>query len=404
VPLNATEQFVYDICRTSFLSLWSYANPQGESAGKELCDVLVICDPDVIVFSVKEIKVDRNANAEVQLERWTRKAIEASARQLYGAERWINSSGQTNVVRSDGNLGVPFPPRDRRRIHRVAIALGGEERFPLTFGDLGKGFVHVFDERGCDTVLDELDTIGDFVAYLQAKEEFFGTHDVLCPGEENLLAVYLNRGRVFPTAGQPIFIKPDSWEKLISQPEFKAKQVEDRPSYIWDNLLEVVGKDVLDGNLESAPALTDSEKALRVMARENRFARRMLGKAFSDFLRYAAEKRLDSRMMQSRCVGYVFLVFDGDAAVDRKYRNAALGLRCLVARNDMPDCSTIIGVGTERPSATRGFSFDILYMHLPTWSQADVKRSEEIRAEFSYFRAPIRTNIHEDEYPRTSKG
>jgi hypothetical protein len=151
MPLNATEKFVYDICRTSFLSLWSYANPQGESAGKELCDVLVICDPDVIFFSVKEIKVDRNASAEVQFERWTRKAIEASARQLYGAERWINSSGQMNVVRSDGSLGVPFPPRDRRRIHRVAIALGGEERFPLTFGDLGKGFVHVFDERGCDT-------------------------------------------------------------------------------------------------------------------------------------------------------------------------------------------------------------------------------------------------------------
>jgi hypothetical protein len=45
-----------------------------------------------------------------------------------------------------------------------------------------------------------------------------------------------------------------------------------------------------------------------------------------------------------------------------------------------------------------------VYMHLPKWSPADVKRSEEIRAEFGYFRAPIRTNIHEDEYPGTSKG
>jgi hypothetical protein len=400
VPLNATEKFVYDICCRSFLSLWSYANPQGESAGKELCDVLVICDPDVIIFSVKEIKVDRNATAEVQFERWTRKAIEASARQLYGAERWIDGGGHANVIRSDGNLGVPFPRRDRRRVHRVAVALGGEERFPLTFGDFGKGFVHVFDERGCETVLDELDTIEDFVAYLRAKEEFFGAHDVLCPGEENLLAVYLNRGRVFPTADQPIFIKPDSWEQLIDQPEFKAKQIEDAPSYIWDNLLEVVGRDVLDGNLESAPALTDSEKALRVMARENRFARRMLGQAFSDFLHYAAEKKLDSRMMQSPSgVGYVFLVTDGDAAADRKYRNAELGLRCLVARNHLADCSTMIGIGTERPSATPGFSFDILFMHVPEWSPADVRRSEEIQAEFGYFRAPIRTDIHEDEYP-----
>src|SRR5216684_6069735 len=402
VPLNATEQFVFDICRGSFLSLWSYANPRGKSAGRELCDVLVICDPDVIIFSVKEAKVAPNADPMVQFQRWRRKAIEESAAQLYGAERWINTSGQTNVVRSDGTLGLPYPPAERRRIHRVAIALGGGERFPLSFDDRGKGFIHVFDERGCDTILRELDTIGDFVAYLRAKEEFFGTHDVLCPGEENLLAVYLNRGRVFPTVDQPIFIEPDSWQKLTNRPEYKAKQVEDRPSHIWDNLVEIVGRDVVAGNLEFPPALTDSEKALRVMARENRFARRMLGKAFSDFLRYAADKRLDSRMMKSRPgVGYVFLVSDNDAAVDRKYRNAALGLRCLVARNDMPDCSTIIGIGTERPSATPGFSFDIVYMHLPKWSPADVKRSEELRAEFGYFRSPIQTHIHENDYPGT---
>ena len=404
MPLNATEQFVYDICRGSFLALWSYANPRGQSAAKELCDVLVICDPDVILFSVKEIRVASDIAASVQFERWTRKAIEASARQLYGAERWISTSGQTNVVRNDGALGLPFPPIERRRIHRIAIALGGEERFPLTFGDLGKGFVHVFDERGCDTILRELDTVHDFITYLRAKEEFFGAHDVLCPGEENLLAVYLSRGRIFPRADQPIFIEPDSWQKLEGRPEYQAKQIEDRPSYIWDRLIEIVGQDVLDGNLEFPPALTDSETALRVMARENRFARRMLGKAFSDFLGYAAQKKLDSRMMQSPSgVGYVFLVSDGDAAADRKYRNAALGLRCLIARNDLRECSTIIGIGTERPSATPGFSFDIVYMHLPDWSPSDVKRSEEIRAEFGYFRAPIRTNIHEDEYPPTEE-
>jgi hypothetical protein len=359
MPLNATEQFVYDICQSSFLSLWSYANPQGESAGKELCDVLVICDPDVIIFSVKEINVVANTDSQVQFERWTRKAIDASARQLYGAERWINASGKANVVRSDGTPGLPFPPAERRRIHRVAIALGGEEHFPLTFGDLGKGFVHVFEKRGCETILRELDTIEDFIGYLRAKEEFFESHDVLCPNEENLLAVYLSRNRGFPTADQPIFIEPDSWQGLVNRPEYKAKQVENRPSYIWDNLVEIIGKDVLDGSLELPPALTDSEKALRVMARENRFARRMLGKALSDFLHYAAEKKLDARMMQSPSgVGYVFLAHDGEDAADRKYRNAALGLRCLVARNDMAECSTIIGIGSERPSSTPGFSFE----------------------------------------------
>lgn len=109
-----------------------------------------------------------------------------------------------------------------------------------------------------------------------------------------MLAIYLNRGRVFPTADQPIFIKSDSWQELVNRLEYKAKQVEDRPSYIWDNL-EIVGRDVLVGNLELPYALTDSEKALRVIARENSFARRMLGKGFSDFFAYASEMKLDSR-------------------------------------------------------------------------------------------------------------
>ena len=50
--LNSTEQFVYRTCRKSFLSLWSYANPRGKP-GKELCDILIVCEPDLVIFSVK---------------------------------------------------------------------------------------------------------------------------------------------------------------------------------------------------------------------------------------------------------------------------------------------------------------------------------------------------------------
>ena len=54
--MNESEKYVADICTKSFLSLWCYANPQGRSSGKELCDFLVICDPDVVIVSVKDIK------------------------------------------------------------------------------------------------------------------------------------------------------------------------------------------------------------------------------------------------------------------------------------------------------------------------------------------------------------
>jgi hypothetical protein len=48
------------------------------------------------------------------------------------------------------------------------VALGGRREGPVSQGDFGKGFVHVFDERSLDIVLSELDTVTDFVQYLLA--------------------------------------------------------------------------------------------------------------------------------------------------------------------------------------------------------------------------------------------
>jgi hypothetical protein len=54
MAVTQSEALVEELCNRSFLSLWGFANPKGK-AGKEVCDFLVVCDPDVIIFSVKEI-------------------------------------------------------------------------------------------------------------------------------------------------------------------------------------------------------------------------------------------------------------------------------------------------------------------------------------------------------------
>ncbi|MFC1761417.1 NERD domain-containing protein, partial [Planctomycetota bacterium] len=55
--VNNSEQFVYEVCQTTFLSLWSYVNPQGRAPGKELCDILIVCDSNIIVISVKDVRL-----------------------------------------------------------------------------------------------------------------------------------------------------------------------------------------------------------------------------------------------------------------------------------------------------------------------------------------------------------
>ena len=55
--------------------------PQGKDPGKELCDVLVVCDPDIIIISIKEIGYKDTGNPTVDWERWRKRAIDnASSR------------------------------------------------------------------------------------------------------------------------------------------------------------------------------------------------------------------------------------------------------------------------------------------------------------------------------------
>ena len=395
---NESEQLVNDICNKSFLSLWSYANPLGKNS-KELCDTLIVCDPDIIIISVKDIIITNSGNITTDWKRWRKRAIDASAKQIYGAERWIEEA--SNVIRSDGSVGIRLPAKGNRRIHRVAIALGGEGKAQIKFGDLGKGFVHVFDKISLNIIMGELDTIEDFVEYLSAKERLYlsGKTTLFNGGEEDLLALYLHKGRQFPDEFDMLVIDDNLWEGFKESEAHKAKKEADEISYAWDRLTEILCKDILHGNLEFGPELNDSEVAVRTMARENRFGRRILGKSFVEFYELARQEKVRSRMaLGNSDTTYVFLgIPHGE---DRAYRKTELGLRCLVARGLNKDRNTVVGLATERYEEGKGFSLDLLYLNISQWTNELQKKIEYAQKEFGYFANPQHMKIHEDEYPQ----
>ena len=403
--MNRAEDFVYRVCRHSFLSLWSYANPKGRN-GKELCDILVVCEPDIVIFSVKDISLTDSGDVSLDWERWRKRAIDASCRQLYGAERWITSAA--HVIRKDGTSGLPFPRGPECRMHRVAVALGGEGKVPFQYGDLGKGFVHVFDDTSFTIVLRELNTVSDFVTYLSDKERWVtsGVRHAPVASEEDLLALYLRKGRQFPEGYDFVLVDGTLWEGFASSPEYESRKLADEDSYVWDNLIETFCNGALSGNLEKsldggfefASSLTDVEMAVRTMAREDRFSRRILGKQFLEFLQLSGEGRVRSRMLTSPSgVLYVFLAVPHGE--DRKYRVAELGARCFVARGLHLDCKTVVGIATECYEPGKGFSLDLVYLYKETWTHEDQVRVKSVQEEFGYFVNPRRTAAHEDEYP-----
>lgn len=379
------------------MSLWSYANPQGKQPAKELCDVLIVCDPDIAIVSVKAPTLTDTGQPRTDWRRWQRRAITSSCEQIHGAERWLK--GARMVIRHDGSPGLPLPPTSERRIHRVAVALGSQGKVPIQFGDFGKGFVHVFDEASLMIILTELDTVTDFVSYLSAKEALYrnGTETMFAGGEEDLLAYYLHNGCLFPPGPTRIMVPDTVWQEFSSKSEYKAKKAADRGSYAWDGLINGVAQDLMAGNLEFGPSLTESEIGLRAMAKESRFARRVLAKAFKEFLDQSHQA--GSRMLISPS-GVVYVFVATPHGTNRRFRSAELGNRCFVARGLNQGHAEVVGIATEQYERGRGFSIDLCYLKKETWTAADQDHMERMQKDLGYFTAPRTSEVSEDEYPR----
>jgi hypothetical protein len=359
---------------------------------------LVVCSPDVIIFSVKQIALTETGEVAVDVSRWRRRAIDASLRQIYGAERRIGRS--SSVITHKGEVGLELPAEGERRIHRVAVAFGADRRLPIPSGDFGRGFVHVFDEVSLDVVMGELDTISDFVTYLGQKESLLRADAsvVVNGGEEDLVAMYLRNSRTFPDGFGLIIVDGGLWDRHSSSQEYLRKKGADQISYVWDRLIEIVCSDFERGQLDIGDSLSEVERATRFMAREDRFCRRLLGGAFWEFYQLAAERKVRSRMVPSPSgVLYVFLATGHDE--DRESRVGELGLRSFVARGLHPEHITVVGIATERHEAHKGFSLDLMCLTKSDWTAEDQTEVDRIQERFGYFACPVESRTQEDEYP-----
>lgn len=129
-----SEQYLAGLADRTFLNLWSYPNPYREQKlagggdGKELCDLLIVCDPHIIVFSEKEITWT-DKPLDVAWSRWFRKAVFAATTQLKGAERWITEFPERIFLDQSCQTPFPlgFPSPETPRIHRIVVARGAAE-------------------------------------------------------------------------------------------------------------------------------------------------------------------------------------------------------------------------------------------------------------------------------------
>lgn len=424
----------------SFLDLWSYPNTFNDRGaqrgqGQELCDLLVVCGDDVLLFSDKEA-VWSGPDLQTAWKRWYRKTVEASVKQIRGAERWITQYPDRVFIdpACRKRLPVDFPPPGRMRIHGIAVAGGSEnaakEHFggsdaslmlaaqspetrdeerrvgPFVVGDPEpKGsFIHVIDAKSLRLLMRELDTITDFVAYLRERARVFreGTLGIAA-GEPDLLAGYLSN---FDEKGRcrlpdDTIFSPGLYEAAKNAPGYRARIHANAVSYGWDKLILEFSKNLLAGTSVAIagmqPTVRGAERALRQMALEDRVSRRGLSEAVRDAFRAAEEFDQDrfARVIppvegsHDPDCGYLILIlayrgetFKGKSYADyRELRAAFLKAYCQVALYRVNKMKRIVGLAFDaRKTMTgrAGRSEDLMMMEILEWTPELEKETLEL--------------------------
>lgn len=378
--MTPSEKYVSQLCQKSFLPFWSFPNPIGKK-GKELCDVFVVCDNTIIIISVKDITVSQHEDEIIKYERWVKKAIIDSTDQIYGAERFLKT---VDVVYSKNKKSkIKLPKRELRIIHRIAVAFGSNDNFPLPTGDFGKGVVHVFDEKSTYTILNELDTITDFTNYLVAKEKFVANKNINIPTESDFLALYFQTGFEIDRPLDVISSHNGLWENYTQSDEYIRWQEKITISYIWDFFIT----QLYDFHISSSTLdkrRNELEDAIRAINLEPRVNRIELGRILND----AIEKKVNARILKplhSSNHSYVFMPL---TEKNWKGKEKELELRCIVARFENPNTEKIIGISIGHNSKGESV-FDIFSMVIPEMNEDFIKHVKEIKKELGYFKKPV---------------
>ena len=169
------EEYVNELAFNSFIKFWCFPNPKDENGDKkEICDLLILFDDICIIISVK------NCSFQGDHKRYFKKTIDKAIKQIYGAERKLfDSSCRVSFIHPDrGNYD--FSPHEFKKVFRLIIILGEGELFYILGSDeMNKEFIHIFNRDALDTIFRELDTISDFVEYIEKREKLFKGKDVV---------------------------------------------------------------------------------------------------------------------------------------------------------------------------------------------------------------------------------
>lgn len=443
IPVNTTEKTLSDLCDLAFLKLWSFPNPYKEP-GKELCDVLVVFDNNIIIFSVKNIKYNENKGL-AGWQRWKRKAIDESITQINGAEKWIKNHPDQIYLNKNCNTIIPINSKKKFKIYRIVVAHGISDSIANipgnTSGSLGikysdnndfedvQYFVelpkspiyHILDSANLEILLKELDTITDFINYLKEKEKAIKLSKIVTyTGEEDVMGQYLRT--IEPETGKHYILKDKNkdlivdfenmiWKNFSNSYEYKEKKILDKSSYLWDKYLQQLCEYALIGELTGNIDIFQESSPIKEMAKESRFYRRILSGGIIQSVNYFPEiaddytRQVRLIMSEDNKSAYVFLQIkyneqDDYETVVRPKRRQMLNIACGTLKNKHSFLQKIVGIAINSPKHHIYADQDYILLDCKKWTRKDRSHYYNLNKDYNFWKQKNELKVvNSYEYP-----
>lgn len=441
--VNQTEKILAQLCDHAFLKMWVFPNPYREP-NKELCDVLVIFDNNVIIFSVKDIKYNKD-KGDIAWQRWKRKAIDESINQIVGAEKWLKKHPDKIFIDPACKNPIPINLKKNIRIYRMVIAHGVSDiissnknnisgSLAIKYSDMNypkeipysvelpkDPIYHILDTANLEIVLNELDTITDFLNYLKEKEKTIkNCNAVIYSGEEDLMARYI--GTIEYSTGKHYLVKDLNknailklediiWRDFSRSYEYLEKKNSDSISYIWDEILAEVCNYALNGELIGNVDVFNEDSPIKEMAKESRFHRRILSfgiqnaiDEFPDIIE-GNNRKVRFILSEDNQTAYVFLQIKYNEREDyenivRPRRKQMLNVACGTLKNKYSKLKKVIGIAINSPKHHVYKDQDYILLNCQKWKREDRSYYYNLNKSYNFWTQSIQPRAVESyEYP-----
>jgi len=406
-----TEDLVEKICTKMFFADFTVRDlkfKKGSGYIKEAADLFVIYDETLIAFQIKSKIEAKPASLkdEKDYQRIGKRITEALGQ--FNTTKNVLNRGLIRSLTTVKGYPISFDSSKIKKIIGIVIInLKGEEEFDKNertvivngFINMYEMPIHIFKFDEFDIISTEVDTMPDFLNYLNAREKLVVNNQLLnFERELDFLALYKTRydhlEKALGDKNIIIVLLPNLWEasRIQYSDTIKKRDEENKYSHLIDEIINFLHTSVgftidAEDDKNCQGSIEGYLDIARELARTPRIVRRELGKILYQKTIKAIDHKIGYALSynEEEKSGILLLSYNGTRPERRKLLNKySIMAYCAY------DMKKIVGLSTE-PANQVNRSYDaVLYQ------SAEFENQEELKKEgLKYFKPPVHRKINE---------